>query len=167
MSIIPAKVPIIQTKHEKTNINLDILVGRESGYKDSKIIINIISEHQILKQVIIILKIYMKVNGLNCTQKGGISSFLLFHLVYYFFKDEKEQKNYKEITVFNFLKNILSFYSKFENEKYSLLISKNDVQKINKVNNDELSVESYLQKNKIDEYCKNEQEIKKYYWRKM
>ena len=45
----------------------------------------------------------MKVNGLNCTQSGGISSFLLFHLVYYFFKDEKEEKNYKEITVFNFL----------------------------------------------------------------
>ena len=115
--------------HEETNINLDISVGRENGYKDSKIISNIISEHQILKQVIIILKIYMKLNGLNCTQKRGISSFLLFHLVYYFFKDEKEQKNYKEITVFNFLKNFLSFYSKFENKKYSLLISKNDVQK--------------------------------------
>ena len=71
----------------------------------------------------------MQVNALVCIQKGGISSFLLFHLVYYFFKDEKEQKNYKEITIFDFLENFLSFYSKFENEKYSLLISKNDVQK--------------------------------------
>ena len=45
--------------HEETNINLDISVGRENGYKDSKIIRNIISEHKILKQVIIILKIYI------------------------------------------------------------------------------------------------------------
>ena len=67
ISIISAKVPIIRAMHEETNINLDISFGRENGYKDSKIISNIISEHQILKQVIIILKIYMKVNGLNCT----------------------------------------------------------------------------------------------------
>ena len=78
ITIISAKVPIIRALHKKTKINLDISVGRENGYKDSKIISNIISKHQILKQVIIILKIYMKVNGLNCTQRGVISSFLLF-----------------------------------------------------------------------------------------
>ena len=106
--------------HEETNINLDISVGRDNGYKDSKIISNIISEHKIIKQVIIILKIYMKVNGLNCTRRGGISSFLLFQLVYYFFKDEKEQENYKEITVLIFLKIFYFFirHSKMKNIHY-------------------------------------------------
>ena len=59
ISIISAKVPIIRAMHEETNINLDISVGRENGYKDSKIISNIISEHKILKKIIIILKIYI------------------------------------------------------------------------------------------------------------
>ena len=97
ISIISAKVPIIRALHKETKINLDISVGRENGYKDSETIRNIISEHEILKQVIIILKIYTKVNNLNCTQKGGINSFLLFHLVYYFFKDEKAKKLVFEI----------------------------------------------------------------------
>ena len=96
ISIIQAKIPIIRVMYGKTNINLDISVGRENGYKDSKIISKIISEHKILKQVIIILKIYTKVNNLNCTQKGGINSFLLFHLVYYFFKEEIKQDDYKK-----------------------------------------------------------------------
>ena len=40
-----------------------------------------------------------------------------------------------------------------------MLISENDVLKINKVGNNELSVISYLQKYKIDEHCKNKDEI--------
>ena len=157
--IIRAKVPIVEAICCDTNIHLDISVGRENGYKDSEIIKNIISKHIILKQAIIILKIYLKVKRLNDTRNGGVSSFLLFHLVYFFFKDEIEQRDYEKITIFDFLANLLSFYSKFENEKYSLLISENDVLKINKVGNNELSVISYLQKYKIDEHCKNKDEI--------
>ena len=78
ISIIQAKIPIIRVMYGKTNINLDISVGRENGYKDSKIISKIISEHKILKQVIIILKIYTKVNKLNHTLTGGISFFCFF-----------------------------------------------------------------------------------------
>ena len=42
-----------------------------------------------------------------------------------------------------------------------MLISKNEAKKINKIGNNELSVVSYLQKNEIDEYCKNKTEIEK------
>ena len=70
----------------------------------------------------------MKVKRLNCTVKGGISSFLLFHLVYYFFKDKEiKQKDYEKIKILDFLVDFLFFYSEFKNKKYSLLISKNDV----------------------------------------
>ena len=71
-NIIPARVPIIEAICRETNIHLDISVGRENGYKDSEIIKNIILKHKILKQAIIILKIYLKVKELNNTRKGGV-----------------------------------------------------------------------------------------------
>jgi predicted nucleotidyltransferase len=162
-SIIEANVPIIQAICDKTNIKMDISVNRDNGYKDSNIIKDIILKHIILKQAIIILKIYLKVKRLNCTVKGGISSFLLFHLVYYFFKDKEiKQKDYEKIKILDFLVDFLFFYSEFKNKKYSLLISKNDVKILNKIGENELSVASYLQNDKIDEDCENENEIKKH-----
>ena len=72
---------------KKTEIFLDISVNRKNGYEDSQIIREIISKHIILKQATIILKMFVKIRQLNNTQNGGISSFLLFHLVYYFYKE--------------------------------------------------------------------------------
>ena len=142
---------------------MDISVNRDNGYKDSNIIKDIISKHIILKKAIVILKIYLKVNRLNYTKKGGISSFLLFHLVYYFFKNKEiKQKDYEKIKILDFLVDFLFFYSEFKNKKYSLLISKNDVKILNKIGENELSVASYLQNDKIDEDCENENEIKKH-----
>ena len=62
----------------------------------------------------------------------------------------------------DFLVDFLFFYSEFKNKKYSLLISKNDVKILNKIGENELSVASYLQNDKIDEDCENENEIKKH-----
>ena len=70
--------------------------------------------------------------GLNNTKEGGISSFLLFHLVYYFFRSE--MKDREEIEIVKFLIEFLDFYSNFEYKKYALLVSQNEVKKINKKN---------------------------------
>ena len=90
-TIIHAKVPILQAKCHKTNIQLDISVDRKLGYDDSNIIKEIISKHTILKQVIIILKIFLSVKKLNNTKEGGISSFLLFHFCLLFFQNQNER----------------------------------------------------------------------------
>ena len=149
-TIIHAKVPIIHAKCHKTNIQLDISVDRKLGYDDSNIIKEIISKHTILKQVIIILKIFLSAKKLNNTKEGGISSFLLFHLVYYFFKSK--MKDQEEIEIVEFLVEFLDFYSNFEYKKYVLLVSQNEVKKNKKEYNNELSVLSYLQEKEINHF---------------
>ena len=89
--------------------------------------------------------------GLNNTKEGGISSFLLFHLVYYFFKSK--MKDQEEIEIVEFLVEFLDFYSNFEYKKYALLVSQNEVKKINKKEyNNELSVLSYLHEKEINQF---------------
>ena len=149
--IIHAKVPIIQAKCYETNIQLDISVDRKLGYDDSNIIKEIISKHTILKQVIIILKIFLSVKKLNNTKEGGIISFLLFHLVYYYLRNK--MKDQEEIEIVEFLIEFLDFYSNFEYKKYALLVSQNEVKKINKKEyNNELSVLSYLHEKEINQF---------------
>ena len=150
-TIIHAKVPIIQAKYHKTNIQLDISVDRKLGYEDSNIIKEIISKHTILKQVIIILKIFLSVKKLNKSKEGGINSFLLFHLVYYFFKSKTKDR--EEIEIVKFLIEFLDFYSNFEYKKYASPASQNEVKKINKKEyNNELSVLSYLHEKEINQF---------------
>ena len=87
---------------------------------------------------------------LNNTKEGGISSFLLFHLVYYFFKSK--MKDREEIEIVKFLIEFLDFYSNFEYKKYVLLVSQNEVKKNKKEYNNELSVLSYLHEKKINQF---------------
>ena len=55
----------------------------------------IISRHKIIKPIIIIIKILLKIHDLNESHKGGMSSFLLFHLVYFFYiKYKNDEVNY-------------------------------------------------------------------------
>ena len=102
---------------------------------------------------------FVTINKLNITKSGDISSFSLFHLVYYIFKDGIKKEN---LEIIDFLIKCLYFYLNFENKKYSLLISKNEEEKIIKIGDNELSILNYLQKNKIDENCKNKDEIRQY-----
>ena len=83
--LIRARVPIIKATCSLTGINVDISVNRDNGYKAAKIIRNILEKYKVLKPTIIILKILLKKNNLNDAHTGGMSSFLLFHLVYFFY----------------------------------------------------------------------------------
>ena len=83
--LIRARVPILKATCSLTGINVDISVNRDNGYKAARIIRNILAKYKILKPTIIILKILLKKNNYNDAHTGGMSSFLLFHLVYFFY----------------------------------------------------------------------------------
>ena len=102
--LIRARVPILKATCSLTGINVDISVNRDNGYKAARIIRNILERYKILKPIIIILKILLKKNNLNEAPTGGMSSFLLFHLVYFFYLTyQKRIQNgiYKNINIDN------------------------------------------------------------------
>ena len=83
--LIRARVPILKATCSLTGINVDISVNRQNGYEAAGLIRKILKKHKILKPSIIILKILLKKNNLNDAHTGGMSSFLLFHLVYFYY----------------------------------------------------------------------------------
>ena len=83
--LIKARVPILKGTCNLTGIHVDISMNRDNGYKAATIIRKILRKYKILKPTIIILKILLKINHLNAASSGGMSSFLLFHLVYFFY----------------------------------------------------------------------------------
>ena len=93
------------------------------------------------------MKIFLSVKKLNNTKEGDISSFLLFHLVYYLFRSK--MKDQEGIEIVEFLIEFLDFYSNFEYKKYALLVSQNEVKKYKKEYNNELCVLSYLHEKKL------------------
>ena len=97
--LIRARVPILKATCKTTGINVDISVNRQNGYQAANLIRKIISKYPILYPVIIILKILLKSKNLNEACSGGMSSFLLFHLVFFFFlENKKQQTNYKSLS---------------------------------------------------------------------
>ena len=83
--LIKARVPILKGTCSLTGIHVDISMNRDNGFKAATIIRKILRKYKILKPTIIILKILLKINQLNAASSGGMSSFLLFHLVYFFY----------------------------------------------------------------------------------
>ena len=105
--LIPARVPILKATCSFTGINVDISVNRDNGWKAAKMIRKILEKYTILKPSIIFLKILLKKNNLNDACIGGMSSFLLFHLVYFFFLtyQKRMQKGiYSDIDINNIKK---------------------------------------------------------------
>ena len=110
-------VPIIKAHSEKTKIKLDISVDNSNGIENSMIIMNAIKNKK-LRNIMIILKILLKINNLEKTTLGGMNSFLLFHLVYYFVVIKNSTKTENE---FQLLHNFLFYYGfEFDNNRYLL-----------------------------------------------
>ena len=107
-------VPIIKAKCKEINIFVDISINQK-GEKAANTIKNIISENPILKYVFIVLKNILK-PCMN-TFKGGISSFLLFHLIYYFYFVSEKSKN-----VLYYVNNFFNFYNDFEYKLYAIKV---------------------------------------------
>jgi len=121
------------------------------------IIMNEIKDKK-LRNIIIILKILLKINNLGETTLGGMNSFLLFHLVYYFVVIQKSIIENE----FQLLEKFLFYYGfEFVDTKYMLVMKGIQSKMILKKNNKALSVKTTLSKNDIGGQCKKYDEIKK------
>jgi len=112
--LIKARVPILKLQCKSNGINIDISMNHINGCQTGLLIRKILDKNFLLKPVTIILKVLLKMNDLNEASSGGMSSFLLFHLVFFYYNKYKKEINEKNI--FN------QIYNKSEEEKeYKLL----------------------------------------------
>lgn len=93
MRYIRAKVPIIKAICQSTNIAVDISVNKENGFQAAKIIQKHFKKEPGLKQIIIFIKYLLKSEGLNDASVGGMSSFVLFSLIFYFYQHIQNAQN--------------------------------------------------------------------------
>ena len=85
IKLVKAKVSILKATCINTGINVDISMNQENGYHAIGVVKKILKRYEILKPSIIILKILLKKFDLNESSSGGMPSFLLFHLLYFFY----------------------------------------------------------------------------------
>ena len=131
LHLINAKVPILKGTHAITGVKIDISYNRINGYEDSFFIKNILEENNIIRQAIIILKILLKENDLNEPYSGGMGSYLLFHLVYFFDIQCKNSKNMKYHNVFFFLFLFFEYFgTKFNFDIFGISLNKENPGKI-------------------------------------
>lgn len=86
MRLIKAKVPIIKATCQRTGINLDISVNRFNGCAAAVIINNRLREIPVLHPIILLLKMVLRKAKLNEPHTGGMGSFLLFSLVFFYYQ---------------------------------------------------------------------------------
>ena len=146
--LIKARVPILKAVCKTNNIHIDISMNHINGCQTALIIRKILEKNILMKQVIIILKVLLKMNDLNEASSGGMSSFLLFHLVFFYYN-----KYIKEIQEKNIFNQIINFN---EGEKgYKLLcedISNNSNGNGNDINMELSSFDSSSNMKSVNSY---------------
>ena len=90
-----ARVPVLRAECSETGINVDISINKENGLQAIEVVKKVLEKYKILRPCILILKILLKKFNLNEPQSGGMNSFLIFHLVYYFLIHKLNEKNIK------------------------------------------------------------------------
>ena len=91
MQIIGTKAPIIKGYCNYTNTWFDISINDNKTVETSEIICNIIQNNPILKSVNLIMKVLLKYNNLIGANRGYMSSYLLFHIIYAVYIQYREE----------------------------------------------------------------------------
>ena len=95
LELIEAKVPIIKCTYKETNIQIDISMYKDNGASAVKQFENIIRIYPEIKLLMLLIKYMIRQRKLNEIYKGGVSSFILFTLLYYYLVDVKKRFIYK------------------------------------------------------------------------
>ena len=131
IALIVAKVPIIKCTYKETNVQIDISMFKDNGSLAVKTFENIISIHPEIKPLMLLIKYILRQRHLNEIYKGGVSSFIIFTLLYYYIIDVNKRINYevengkkeKLLTLAHLLLGFFDFYGfEFNYKKLGILI---------------------------------------------
>ena len=131
LEIIHAKVPIITGLYISTNIHVDISLFKKNGVDAAEIINKVISIYPEIKPLMLLIKYVIRQRNLNQIYTGGISSFIIFSLLYYYIADLRKQIEYeinngekeKLLTLGHLLVGFFNFYAfEFRYDKFGISI---------------------------------------------
>ena len=133
LEMINAKVPIITGLYISTKIHVDISLFKKNGVDAAEIINKIIAIYPEIRPLMLLIKYVIRQRNLNQIYTGGISSFIIFTLLYYYIADsrkiiESEINNNGEkerlLTLGHLLVGFFNFYAfEFRYEKFGISIS--------------------------------------------
>lgn len=112
-----ARVPIVKFIESSSDLNIDISISQDSGLEGTSLVEGILAENPKLANVILFLKLLLRQYGLNDASVGGVSSFLLFHMVYSFFRLKYTQGGFDSA---EFLVGFFLFYSEFDYRRFGI-----------------------------------------------
>ena len=142
IEFINANCPILRGTCINTGINFDICFNKRSGLKAVELVKNVVDNNAIIKQAVIFIKILLKIKNLNETFTGGMCSFLVFHLVYYFYTIYIS-KNKIDKNCYNKNKDCdNNSFSKKKSEKNILNNKTIDINEQEQINLDEINTKS-------------------------
>ena len=118
IEMIKAKVPIIKCTLKETEVNVDISFFRKNGADAVKTIEKIIDIFPEIRPLTLVIKYTLRQRQLNEIYKGGISSFIIFSLIYYYMSDIRKKilddikkgKKEGELTLGHLLVGFFNFY---------------------------------------------------------
>ena len=132
--MINAKVPIITGLYISTKIHVDISLFKKNGVDAAEIINKIIAIYPEIRPLMLLIKYVIRQRNLNQIYTGGISSFIIFTLLYYYIADSRKiieseisnNNGEKErlLTLGHLLVGFFNFYAfEFRYEKFGISIS--------------------------------------------
>ena len=118
IEMIKAKVPIIKCTLKETEVNVDISFFRRNGADAVKTVEKVIEIFPEIRPLTLVIKYTLRQRQLNEIYKGGISSFIIFSLIYYYMSDVRKKilddikngKNEGELTLGHLLVGFFNFY---------------------------------------------------------
>ena len=134
LEMINAKVPIITGLYISTKIHVDISLFKKNGVDAAEIINKIIAIYPEIRPLMLLIKYVIRQRNLNQIYTGGISSFIIFTLLYYYIADSRKiieseisnNNGEKErlLTLGHLLVGFFNFYAfEFKYEKFGISIS--------------------------------------------
>lgn len=85
-------VPIIQARHKKTQISVDIVLEREDGMQGLILIRTLDFQYRELQTLYLVIKAFLVSKNVHKPWKGGIGSFVLINMITAFLQDEYKKK---------------------------------------------------------------------------
>ena len=116
IEVIKARVPIIKATYKENGINIDISIMKPHFEENKKSIEKILNEYPYMRPLIYVLKYFLRQKKLNELHTGGISSFVLFNMVFayilYVQKDKAEHSHSTRLlTLGHLLVGFFQFYA--------------------------------------------------------